>query len=115
MQHHIFLSPSVTARDGDSEGGAPIAILEAEASGMPVVSTRHADIPEIVVANESALLSAERDVEALTANLERLLKDPDQWPAMGERGRRHVEESYNVTVQVQRLETLYSQVLGRTR
>jgi colanic acid/amylovoran/stewartan biosynthesis glycosyltransferase WcaL/AmsK/CpsK len=114
-QHHIFLSPSVTARDGDSEGGAPIAILEAEASGMPVVSTRHADIPEIVVANESALLSAERDVEALTANLERLLKDPDQWPAMGERGRRHVEESYNVTVQVQRLETLYSQVLGRTR
>jgi hypothetical protein len=34
---------------------------------------------------------------------------------MGQRGRRHVEESYNVTVQVQRLETLYSQVIGRTR
>ncbi len=113
--HHIFLSPSVTARDGDSEGGAPIAILEAAATGMPIVSTRHADIPEIVVPNESALLSAERDVEALTANLERLLKDPDQWAAMGERGRRHVEESYNVTVQVERLETLYCQVTGGMR
>ena len=110
MSHHVFLSPSVTARDGDTEGGAPIAIVEAQATGMPVISTRHADIPEIVVPGESALLCAEHDVDALTENLERVIANPDQWPAMGERGRRHVEESYDVRAQVARLETLYAQI-----
>ena len=47
-RHHIFLSPSRTAADGDSEGGAPVTIIEAAASGMPVVSTTHCDIPQAV-------------------------------------------------------------------
>ncbi len=47
-RHHLFLSPSVTAPDGDSEGGAPVSIIEAAATGMPVVSTTHCDIPQAV-------------------------------------------------------------------
>ena len=48
-RHHLFLSPSGTAADGDSEGGAPVAIIETAATGMPVVSTTHCDIPEVVM------------------------------------------------------------------
>jgi colanic acid/amylovoran biosynthesis glycosyltransferase len=110
LEHHVFLSPSVTARDGDSEGGAPVSIIEAQATGMPIVSTFHADIPEVVVPGESALLSAERDVDGLAENLAQLVAEPGKWEAMGKAGRAHVEAQHNVRVQVARLEQLYSQV-----
>jgi len=48
-KHHIFLSPSIHASDGDTEGGAPVSIIEASASGMPILSTIHCDIPEVVL------------------------------------------------------------------
>ena len=78
----MFLSPSVTAQDGDSEGGAPVSIIEAQATGMPIVSTVHADIPEAVVPGESALLSAERDVDGLAENLAQVVAEPGKWEAM---------------------------------
>jgi len=112
FEHHVFLSPSVTAQDGDSEGGAPVSIIEAQATGMPIVSTIHADIPNVVVPGESALLSPERDVDALAENLARLVAEPDKWEAMGRAGRAHVEAHHNVRLQVPKLEQLYSQIIG---
>ena len=61
----VFVHPSVTAVDGDSEGGAPTILLEAQAIGTPIVSTRHADIPHIVHEGPGAILCAEHDVTAL--------------------------------------------------
>ena len=106
--HHLFLSPSMTAEDGDSEGGCPVSITEAQATGMPVVSTFRADIPEVVVDGQTGLLSPERDVEALAANLEYLVTHPDRWPEMGRRARERIEQEYNVKVQARRLEEHYS-------
>ena len=111
LTHHLFLSPSRTATDGDSEGGAPVSIIEAEATGIPVVSTLHADIPEVVVAGQTALLSAERDVDSLAENLERLVAQPDLWEPMGRAGRAHVEEHHDVRKQVRRLEDIYSRLV----
>ena len=65
MNAHIFMLPSITAQNGDTEGGAPVAILEAQATGLPVISSYHADIPEVVVDGKSALLAPERDVGTL--------------------------------------------------
>jgi colanic acid/amylovoran biosynthesis glycosyltransferase len=59
-RHHVFISPSVTASDGDTEGGAPVTIIEMLASGMPVVSSLHADIPEVRSANGPPLGTRER-------------------------------------------------------
>jgi colanic acid/amylovoran biosynthesis glycosyltransferase len=112
LTHHLFLSPSVTAGDGDSEGGAPVSIIEAEATGMPILSTLHADIPEVVVDGKSGLLSPERDVDSLAENLERLVAEPALWEPMGRCGRRHVEENFDVRRQVARLEEIYSLVAG---
>jgi len=50
---------------------------------MPVLATAHADIPNIVLADKSALLSPERDVEGLADNLKRLLLQPERWLEMG--------------------------------
>ena len=111
-RNHIFLSPSITARDGDSEGGAPVAIIEASASGMPVLSTFHCDIPQVVLHGTSGLLSREGDVEELAANLEELALNPHRWEEMGRRGRSHVEERFDLDRQARGLEALYDEVLS---
>ena len=107
---HIFMLPSITAQNGDTEGGAPVAILEAQATGLPVISSYHADIPEVVVDGKSALLAPERDVETLAKHLEYLVEHPDVWGAMGRAGREYMEQKYDVVVQVGNLEELYDRL-----
>jgi len=107
-EHHIFLSPSITAPDGDTEGGVPVTILEASASGMPVLSTLHCDIPEAVIDKESGCLVRERDVDALSERLFHLASNPGIWRNMGLNGRRHIESDYDVKKQIRKLEDIYS-------
>jgi colanic acid/amylovoran biosynthesis glycosyltransferase len=109
---HIFMLPSITAQNGDTEGGAPVAILEAQATGLPVISSYHADIPEVVVDGESALLAPERNAETLAKHLEYLVEHPDVWGEMGRAGREHVEQEYDVMVQVGKLEEIYDELLN---
>jgi colanic acid/amylovoran biosynthesis glycosyltransferase len=106
-KHHVFLSPSVTASDGETEGGTNMAIAEMLASGMPVVSTRHCDIPETVQDGVSGLLANERDVDGLVKDLKWLVDHPEKWLSMADAGRRHMEKEYNAKVQGQRLASLY--------
>jgi colanic acid/amylovoran biosynthesis glycosyltransferase len=103
----VLLQPSVTAQDGDTEGGAPTTLLEAQACGLPVLATRHADIPFVVADGESGLLAAERDVEGLTAHLLHLLKAPERWAQLGAAGRERVERFHDAERALARLEDLY--------
>lgn len=112
-RYHIFLSPSVHAGDGDTEGGVPVSIIEASASGMPILSTNHCDIPEAVIDGKSGYLVPERNVDALTEKLEFLVSNPSIWGKMGEKGRKHIENHYNITTQVERLEKTYDMVAKR--
>lgn len=110
----IFLHPSVTAQDGDSEGGAPTVILEAQASGMPIISTMHADIPNIVVSGKSALLSKEHDVQGLVENIIYLLENQGRWEEMGRIGRQFVEQNHNIKMELGKLEEKYTNLISRT-
>jgi colanic acid/amylovoran biosynthesis glycosyltransferase len=110
---HILIQPSLTATNGDSEGGAPTILLEAQACGVPVISTNHADIPYITCPNESALLSAERDVEGLANNIRRLFHNSEAWSKMGEKGRKHVQEFHDVTKEVVTLENIYKNSISQ--
>lgn len=107
----LFVQPSVTAVDGDTEGGAPTTILEAQAAGLPVISTYHADIPNIVVSGQSALLSKERNTKELAGNISMLIEHQDRWSDMGRVGRDFVERYHNVKSEVVRLEEKYAGVL----
>lgn len=112
LQHaHIFIQPSVTSRDGDSEGGAPTTLLEAQASGVPVLATYHADIPEVVLDGHSGYLSPERNVDALAHRLRDLISQAGNWAEMGRAGRRHIEQNYDAFKETTRLERLYSMLL----
>jgi colanic acid/amylovoran/stewartan biosynthesis glycosyltransferase WcaL/AmsK/CpsK len=112
---HVVLQPSLTAADGDTEGGAPTVLIEAQAAGKPIVTTRHADIPEIVVAGKSAVLVAEGDVEGVAEALRELLSAPGRWLEMGTTGRRHVESAHDIRRQVERLEALYDRLSAERR
>lgn len=106
-RNHIFLCPSVHALNGDSEGGAPVSLIEASGSGMPVISTYHCDIPEVVNDEESGYLVPERDIAALAEKLDFLISNPEIWEKLGGKGRKHIEDNYNVLTQTQKLEKIY--------
>ena len=107
----ILIQPSVTAENGDSEGGAPTTILEAQACGIPVLASYHADIPNVVVPEGSALLASERDVDSLFQNLMTLLNDQERWPSMGLVGRSHIEKQHNILNEVKLLEQRYHELV----
>ena len=90
-----FVQHSVVAESGDSEG-TPVAIIEAGATGLPVVSTRHAGIPDVVVEGETGLLVEEGDVSGMAAHLTALARDPELAGRMGRAARRRVEEHFTM-------------------
>ncbi len=92
---HIFLAPSVTSLSGDQEG-IPVAIMEAMAHGLPILSTQHSGIPELVEHGQSGYLAAERDTDQLAYYLIQLLQDPHRWVPMGLSGRAQVEANFNI-------------------
>lgn len=110
--HHLFLSPSITASDGDTEGGVPVTLIEMCATGMPVVSTRHCDIPEVVKDGVTGLLAGEGDIEGLVDRLRWLLANHDRWLPMVEAGRMHLESEYDARTQGERLGRIYHRVVG---
>jgi colanic acid/amylovoran biosynthesis glycosyltransferase len=111
-EHHVFLSPSVTAADGDTEGGAPVSIIEMAASGMPVVSTTHCDIPN-VLGGETGLLVGERDVDGLVAALERLADSAGTWDPMLRSVRNRLEREFSSELQGEALARVYDHLLER--
>jgi len=102
----VFLLPSVTAQNGDHEG-TPTALIEAQAAGLPIVSTRHAGIPEVTLNGESALLVPERDTSTLVASLALLLNRPDLRLQMGRCGRAFVAQHFDLEELNHRLIDLY--------
>lgn len=107
----VVAVPSVTAANGDSEG-LPTVILEAQAMGTPVVATRHAGNAEGVAEGRTALVVAERDVDALAASLKFFLDDPEAVRSFGAAGREFVERNFDIVEQARGLERIYDRARG---
>ncbi|MEO8509640.1 MAG: glycosyltransferase [Chloroflexota bacterium] len=97
-----FVLPCVVAPDGDRDG-IPNVILEAMASGLPVVSTPVSGIPEVVRDGETGFLVPEHDPPAVADALERLLADPELAGQLGEAGRAFVRREFDLHRNVDRL------------
>ena len=95
-EHHVLLQASVRATDGDAEGGLPVILLEAAASGLPLIGSRHCDIPEIVVDGQTGWLCAERDVAALTDAILSAARYPAQRLEFGRNARKQIEHCYDI-------------------
>lgn len=90
----IFIQHSVTAENGDQESQG-ISLLEAMASGLPVVATDHNGFSEIVTQGETGYLSPEGDVEAMAASILRLAQDCELARRLGRAGRARVEAQFD--------------------
>jgi colanic acid/amylovoran biosynthesis glycosyltransferase len=102
----VFCLPSVTAQSGDSEGLA-IVLLEAAASGMPVVATRHGGIAEAVEHERTGFLHPEHDADGLASSLKQLLLDQRLRATMGNHARRRVMQDFDIGKQSAALAELY--------
>jgi colanic acid/amylovoran biosynthesis glycosyltransferase len=107
---HIFLLPSIVARDGAEEGQG-LVLGEAQASGLPVIASRVGGISEAVEEGASAVLVPPGDAEALAEGLRVLLRHPEQWGSMGRAGRRHVETHYDIEKLNDELVRIYERML----
>ena len=96
----IFLLPSVTASTGDKEG-VPVSLMEAMAHGLPVVSTWHGGIPELVENGVTGLLVPERDEGALAEAILLLITDRDTRKAIGVAARQKVASNFSSELQMQ--------------
>jgi glycosyltransferase involved in cell wall biosynthesis len=109
-----FVQHSVEAANGDSEG-TPGAILEAGASGLPVVATRHAGIPDVVIEGETGFLVDERDVKGMAAHMLRLSQEPALAGQLGRAARERVCQEFSVEKSISTLWRIIEHSVGQHR
>lgn len=99
----LFILPSVTGQDSDMEG-IPVALMEAMASGAPVISTMHSGIPELVPKENHFCLAPEREPNHLKAILRELCADTESWSGIAKRNRNRIESVFSENAQLSLLE-----------
>jgi colanic acid/amylovoran biosynthesis glycosyltransferase len=113
---HLFLHPSEMPPDQNQEG-VPNSMLEAMATGLPVLATTHGGIPEAVTHERTGLLVPERDVEALFHAMCQLTDETDQLYILGQAASRAVRDEFEQKKQIEKLEGYYDEArtLGGVR
>ncbi|EMI21543.1 glycosyl transferase, group 1 family protein [Rhodopirellula maiorica SM1] len=97
-----FVQHSVVGENGDCEG-TPVAVLEAGAMGLPVIATRHAGIPDVVIEDETGLLVDECDVAGMASHMISVLKNPDYAGELGANASRRIRKYYSSDQNIDRL------------
>jgi glycosyltransferase involved in cell wall biosynthesis len=110
----VLAAPSVTAADGDAEG-LPNVVVEAAASGLPVVGTNHSGIPEAIEDGVSGFLVPENDASMLAARLRDVLGSESHRSQMSLAARRLAERKFSRQLLTARLESIYDTVAGFDR
>jgi colanic acid/amylovoran/stewartan biosynthesis glycosyltransferase WcaL/AmsK/CpsK len=108
----VFVLPSITPVSGEKEG-IPVVIMEAMSMSLPVISTWHSGIPEIIKDKENGFLIPEKNVELLKEKIIYLNNHPEFRINMGKHGRDFVEKHFNITKLNKKLETLIRQFIDR--
>lgn len=109
-----FVQHSVEATNGDCEG-TPLGILEAGASGLPVVSTRHAGIPDVVVEGVTGFLVDEGDFESMATHMKTLMDDPELAGRMGASARAHIKTNLSEHQSLSRLWKVIESTISRPK
>ncbi|MEB4819076.1 glycosyltransferase [Bacillus thuringiensis] len=107
----IFCAASLEASNGDIEG-IPNTLKEAMALGVPVVSTDHAGIPELITNNKEGILVQENNVDELVNALEFMLANRDMWKLYTLAARKKIEKRFSLVQQLQQQAEFYDELVG---
>lgn len=105
----VFVLPSMTVNN--EKEGIPGTLIEAMASGLPVISTRHAGIPEVVTHEKNGLLVEEGDVQALAISLARLASDVPLRERLGLSAMATASTELDLQEKTKNLEMIYSTLI----
>ena len=111
---HLFLHPSEMPRDGNQEG-VPNSMLEAMATGLPVLATTHGGIPEAVTHDRTGLLVPERDHEALARAMFQITDDTALLYVFGQAASRAVRDEWELGRAIAKLEDFYDEARQAAR
>ena len=98
----VFVQHSLVPASGDCEG-TPVAVLEAAASGLPVVSTRHTGIVDAVIEGQTGFLVNEGDIDSMAEYIYLLLSDPARAAEMGQRARECITQKFSLEGSIETL------------
>jgi glycosyltransferase involved in cell wall biosynthesis len=102
----------------DSNGGMdnlPTVIMEAMATGLPVVSTNIGGIPEMIIDNETGFLVPPKSSSELSRAILLLLNDPEMAENMGKVGVLHIRQRFSIDRALHETEELYTSLLQNAR
>ena len=105
QESRVFVQHSLVPASGDTEG-TPVAILEAGAAGLPVVSTRHAGISDAVIHGKTGFLVNEGDIDAMAEYLYQLLANPELASEMGKNAREHISANFSMDRSIEKLSNI---------
>jgi colanic acid/amylovoran biosynthesis glycosyltransferase len=111
-QVHIFVLPSIVTALGEEENQS-VALIEAQASGLPVIATAVGGNAESMREGVSGLLVPPRDPQALAKAILRVARQPEAWGPMGRAGRKHVEEHFDLNTLNDQFVELYRRVAAQ--
>lgn len=111
-QAQLFLHPSEKTKKDDQEG-IPNSMLEAMATGLPVVATLHGGIPEAVTDGHDGLLVPEHSPDQLAKAIRSLLEDADLLSRLSRNAAASVRQNFGATAQVAALEDVYLEAIQR--
>ena len=111
---HLFCLASETGEDGDVEG-VPNALKEAMASGLPVISTFHGGIPELIEHKRTGYLAPEKDYVQLAKGIKYFLDHPEVWEKYTKRARQVIEQKFDLNKQIVEQQKLYSLIENKKR
>ena len=98
-----FVQHSITADNGDMEG-TPLAVLEASAAGVPVVSTYHAGIPDVIIHKQTGLLCEEKDVQKMAENIIELIENKELAIRLGTNGKARIKNEFNMNLHISKIQ-----------
>jgi len=108
---YCYVQHSIVSNDNDTEG-TPVSILEASAAGLPVISTRHAGIPDVILHEKTGFLVDEGDIQKMSEYMILLLQNRDMAKKMGNSGKENIRKNHSLDKHISLLNEVLQKACG---